>query len=452
MQPAATKLDTGRRAKIGATVGRKTGDITSDLKARRKRLLKRYDAEDLHQLRVDIRRLRSALKLAGTDEALRLRKAWGRIAGSTNPARDWDTFAQYTEKALEPERQKAIEPLLAHQLHKVHKQVEKTLLSPRWSAALGDWKTYESRKIAAPAPEPAFASRVEPARRRVDAARALALARGDEASWHGLRIAVKELRYTLDNLRPEHPPEQRQLRAGIGLCKQLQAELGDWHDTVIHAGLVEKLARAAIVNEDGPARETLQVLSDRIHRHGIDCLAAARGTLDADGTLLAPPQEGGLALGYEIEKKFLVDPQLLGALEHGEQIVQGFVETRNAAAVRVRLAGERAWLTLKGPSRGGVRSEFEYQIPPEDARRILDELCGHPVITKTRYRIDYRGYTWEIDVFEEENKGLIVAEVELGRASDRPELPPWVTEEVTGDPRYYNVNLARHPFSGWREE
>ena len=144
-----------------------------------------------------------------------------------------------------------------------------------------------------------------------------------------------------------------------------------------------------------------------------------------------------------------MNPEVLDTLENGERIVQGFVETRGLTVVRARLAGEHAFLTLKGPSRGSVRSEFEYPIPPEDARRILDELCGHPLITKIRYRREYQGYTWEIDVFEEDNAGLILAEVELGSASDNPELPPWVTQEVTDDLRYQNVNLARHPFSEW---
>ena len=432
-------------------MGRNTGQITRDLKARRKKLLKDYDAEELHQLRVDIRRLRSVLKLAGTDEASRLRKEWARIAKRSNLARDWDTFAAYVDKALEPNPKKVINPLLARKLRRAHRRVKKILLSSHWDAALKAWQAYEHRKVKNSATERALASRVELARRRVDDARWLALSQDDEASWHGLRIAIKDLRYTLENLQVESPTDQRQLRTGIGLCKMLQTELGDWHDTVIHSALAEQLVPTAATEKNAHTREAIQDLTDLIHQRGTACLEAARATLAANGYLFAPPAEGGIALGHEIERKFLVNPEVLDTLENGERIVQGFVETRGQMVVRARLAGEHAFLTLKGPSRGSVRSEFEYPIPPEDARRILDELCGRPLITKIRYRREYQGYTWEIDVFEEDNVGLVVAEVELGNASDSPELPPWVTKEVTDDLRYQNVNLARHPFSAWGE-
>ena len=154
-------------------------------------------------------------------------------------------------------------------------------------------------------------------------------------------------------------------------------------------------------------------------------------------------------MGQEIERKFLVNTDRLGELTDGEVMRQGYIDTRSLATVRARIAGERGWLTLKGGNRDGVRSEFEYEIPIEDARQIIDELCCGPVISKTRYRREYQGYTWEIDVFEEDNAGLIVAEVELGDVTENPPLPDWVTEEVTSDPRYYNSQLARRPFQQW---
>ena len=154
-------------------------------------------------------------------------------------------------------------------------------------------------------------------------------------------------------------------------------------------------------------------------------------------------------MGREIERKFLVDTTRLGELTGGEVMRQGYVDTRGLATVRARIAGERGWLTLKGGNEGGVRSEFEYEIPLEDARQIIDELCRGPLIAKTRYRRDYGGYTWEVDVFEGDNAGLVVAEVELDDVTEDPPLPEWVKEEVTGDPRYYNSQLARHPFSQW---
>lgn len=157
-------------------------------------------------------------------------------------------------------------------------------------------------------------------------------------------------------------------------------------------------------------------------------------------------------MALEIERKFLVDAARLGSLEDGEEISQGFIATADLTAVRVRLAGERAWLTIKGESAGARRTEFEYAIPCADARQILAEMCGGLAVTKTRYRRQYRGHEWEIDVFHGANGGLVVAEVELASEAEEPELPDWVTEEVTGDPRYYNMNLARHPFSHWHRE
>lgn len=156
-------------------------------------------------------------------------------------------------------------------------------------------------------------------------------------------------------------------------------------------------------------------------------------------------------MAREIERKFLVDHSRLGPLENGVAIRQGFIPTADLTVVRVRVAGEQAWLTLKGRSEGAVRAEFEYPIPADDAQQILSQLCGGNVIAKTRYLRHCGVHTWEIDVFEGENAGLIVAEVELGSEQETFQRPDWITEEVTEDARYYNVNLLSHPFSRWRE-
>ena len=152
----------------------------------------------------------------------------------------------------------------------------------------------------------------------------------------------------------------------------------------------------------------------------------------------------------EIERKYLVEPGFAPVSGEGEAITQGYFATSERAAVRVRVTDERAWLTLKGETVGARRSEFEYEIPREEARQILDELCDGGVVTKTRYRHQHQGHLWEIDVFGGENTGLVIAEVELEREQDEPPRPDWVGPEVTGDPRYYNQNLARHPFSRWQ--
>ncbi|WP_317928695.1 CYTH domain-containing protein [Halioxenophilus sp. WMMB6] len=154
-------------------------------------------------------------------------------------------------------------------------------------------------------------------------------------------------------------------------------------------------------------------------------------------------------MALEIERKFLVDSQRLGALGDGEMICQGYIPTATKTAVRVRIKGANAYLTIKGENRGAVRAEFEYPIPLADAEIMLEQLCTGPKIEKTRYTLTLASHCWEIDIFHGNNEGLIVAEVELDNEHEALPLPPWVTAEVTDDPRYYNVNLLHHPFCDW---
>lgn len=154
-------------------------------------------------------------------------------------------------------------------------------------------------------------------------------------------------------------------------------------------------------------------------------------------------------MAIEIERKFLVDLTKVDSLVQGQVICQGYLPTEGKTAVRIRLSGEQAFLTIKGVTRGATRTEFEYAIPVADAKSMLVELCLGPKIEKTRYLKVIGRHTWEIDVFSGENQGLVVAEVELNAESESIEIPNWVTEEVTDDPRYYNVNLLSLPFSQW---
>lgn len=131
--------------------------------------------------------------------------------------------------------------------------------------------------------------------------------------------------------------------------------------------------------------------------------------------------------------------------------MQGYLPGDGLTTVRIRIAGDAAWLTIKGPTSGASRLEFEYPLPLDDAEQMLGELCGSEVIDKTRYKISHAGHIWEVDLFHGDNRGLVLAEVELDSESEAVELPPWVTREVTGDPRYYNVNLLRQPYSLWAE-
>jgi len=154
-------------------------------------------------------------------------------------------------------------------------------------------------------------------------------------------------------------------------------------------------------------------------------------------------------MAIEIERKFLVDLGRLGGLTAGEVISQGYIPTQDKTAVRVRTKGDSAFLTLKGENRGAARLEFEYEIPVTDAQVILAQLCSGPRIEKVRYTMNFGNHLWEIDVFHGENLGLVVAEVELTHEDEDLSLPPWVNEEVTGDSRYYNVNLLTHPYLRW---
>ena len=154
-------------------------------------------------------------------------------------------------------------------------------------------------------------------------------------------------------------------------------------------------------------------------------------------------------MGTEIERKFLVISDSWRKEAAGTRYQQGYLCAVKERTVRVRAAGEKAFLTIKGKSQGISRSEYEYEIPLADARELLDTLCERPLIEKTRYKIKVERHTWEIDVFEGENQGLIVAEIEL-KSEDEPfARPDWVGAEVTSDTRYFNANLIKLPFSRW---
>jgi CYTH domain-containing protein len=151
----------------------------------------------------------------------------------------------------------------------------------------------------------------------------------------------------------------------------------------------------------------------------------------------------------EIERKFLVKSEEWRTLGTGTIYRQGYIATKKGTTVRVRLAGNQGYITIKGTSKGISRAEYEYPIPTEDAQEMLDNLCEPPLIEKTRYKIEIAGLIWEVDEFAGKNQGLIVAEVELTDANQTIEMPDWIGQEVSDDARYYNANLAQHPYSEW---
>jgi len=154
-------------------------------------------------------------------------------------------------------------------------------------------------------------------------------------------------------------------------------------------------------------------------------------------------------MGREIERKFLLAGEGWRGLAEGVEYRQGYLCADKERTVRVRIAGEKGFLTIKGATVGAARSEYEYTIPLTEAREMLDTLCPQPQIEKKRYTIPYRGGVWEVDEFSGRNAGLIVAEIELESEDQTFERPDWVGEEVTGDARYYNAALCVEPFSTW---
>jgi CYTH domain-containing protein len=154
-------------------------------------------------------------------------------------------------------------------------------------------------------------------------------------------------------------------------------------------------------------------------------------------------------MGKEIERKYLIKEDTWRKNASGTTYRQGYLSTVKERTVRVRTIDDKGFLTIKGITIGATRREYEYEIPMVDANEMLDELCEKPIIEKTRFKISHAGLTWEIDEFAGVNQGLIVAEVELESEDQNIDFPPWVGEEVSGDPRYFNSNLIANPFANW---
>ncbi|MGB5694776.1 MAG: CYTH domain-containing protein [Polyangiales bacterium] len=154
-------------------------------------------------------------------------------------------------------------------------------------------------------------------------------------------------------------------------------------------------------------------------------------------------------MGEEVERKFLVTGDGWRKNARGVAYHQGFLSTDPERTVRVRIAGTRGSITVKGRTVGARRAEFEYEIPLTDAREMLDTLCKRPLIEKVRYTLMVGAHAWEIDVFEGDNEGLVIAEIELANEEEAFEHPEWVGDDVTDDPRYFNSNLVAKPYRAW---
>ena len=158
-------------------------------------------------------------------------------------------------------------------------------------------------------------------------------------------------------------------------------------------------------------------------------------------------------MSVEIERKFLVnDDSYKEMAHHSDRIAQGYICRQGGNSTRVRVRGEKGFLTIKGPSLDGGLSRFEWEkeIPVGEAMELI-KLCPTPPIDKRRYLVDFGGHTFEVDEFYADNEGLVVAEVELSSIDEKFDKPPFLGKEVTGDAKYYNSSLTRYPYKCWQE-
>ena len=156
-------------------------------------------------------------------------------------------------------------------------------------------------------------------------------------------------------------------------------------------------------------------------------------------------------MAKEIERKFLVDQDLLPKNIIGEEYIQAYIAINDQGIVRIRIKGSIALLTIKTSEKGMTRNEFEYEVPLEDAKSLV-ELFNDKIIYKTRYKITIDKKLWEVDEFHKENKGLWLAEIELESENELFSLPEWIKKEVTGDHKYFNAYLSENPFKFWNNE
>jgi len=154
-------------------------------------------------------------------------------------------------------------------------------------------------------------------------------------------------------------------------------------------------------------------------------------------------------MAIEIERKFLVKETPFHLAKKSLRIRQGYIVNDQKQVIRVREKGDQYFLTLKGNNIGISRLEFDFPISKEDADELIKHFCQTSIIDKTRHYVEHNGHTWEVDEFHGPNDGLIVAEIELETEDESFDIPDWVGQEVTPEEKYYNMNLATHPFKDW---
>jgi len=266
---------------------------TVRLKALHSALLAGYSEEDLHQLRVTLRRMRSALRKVALDDARELRRELGALARATNSARDWDTLVASAQDQLEPAHLCALLPLLEECRQVARAQVYSVLRSQQWRAALACWDDLADTIEMAVGCQAIATRELDSILQRVNAAARKAMIRDDAVRWHKLRIAIKELRYTLDSL-PQVAGEPLTARL-LDECKSLQSLLGAWHDSVVHRQLLDELGARESFDASTSAgmaaqalhqvlaaigQGSLELIKQRLRRGDLALVAAALAARD----------------------------------------------------------------------------------------------------------------------------------------------------------------------------
>jgi CHAD domain-containing protein len=264
-----------------------TKKISRKLTSRHKALLEEYDDEDLHQLRINIRRARALLKSQSDKPSAALRKDWGRLAQKTNTARDWDTLAIYAAGVLPSTHWRTLQPLVEDYRQQAHASVLKTLRSRSWHTTLSRWnKWVKQSDTQAFAEVTLLGGKRKVAKRALKAGRR-AMMRRDERSWHKFRIAIKNLRYRLDYSSVKGDREKDDLKAIKKICKRLQDELGNWHDTVVHRNLLVQIADDPGVGGAAEVAAALGALAAAIEASRAESLVYVASVLESEWQVLA---------------------------------------------------------------------------------------------------------------------------------------------------------------------
>lgn len=251
------------------------------LHVKRRALLRRYDDNALHQLRVLLRRQRSLLRHVDSNEAKALRRALGQLADATNDARDWDTLMDRARGSLRPRDFRRMRRYLEERRTVSHACVREMLRSDGWSLAVGKLGDFIERRGLSPALDRRYDADVAQARREVQRAWRKVQADEDSKHWHKLRLAIKELRYTFDSV-PRDSLDAPMSKA-LKHCKRLQEMLGDWHDTVVHVQRVHELARGLDREAEGELHDVVKDWCRQMQREGRDRLYDVRRFIAGKG-------------------------------------------------------------------------------------------------------------------------------------------------------------------------